>query len=202
MNGFKKIVVFSAALHAAIFGIAVAGTWSPRAVESKVAGLGHVMITFAGAERGATKEQKASPAPEVASVLSSAVIKDASPAASEAVAVVAGRVDGISGYSGKGELSDDAMKNFKSMVVSAIEKAKFYPRWARERGYEGTVGVSFTVKPDGKVEGVSVNKPCHCNALNVAAVEIVAKAAPFLKRPGALDGRDIPMNVSIAFALD
>lgn len=91
---------------------------------------------------------------------------------------------------------------FEAMVKSRIEKAKFYPRWARERGYEGVVGVQFVIKPDGNVIGVKVVRPCHCDILNKAACEAIMKAAPFSPRPKEMENKEMAMEVNIGFRLE
>lgn len=94
------------------------------------------------------------------------------------------------------------INRFTNMVRSKIEKAKFYPRWARERGYEGVVGVQFVILPDGKVGGVKVVRPCHCEILNKAACEAIMKAAPFNPRSNDLGDKEIVMEVDIGFKLE
>mgnify|MGYP001575140973 CR=1 FL=1 len=103
---------------------------------------------------------------------------------------------------GKGSGNADDLSLFKTMVRAKIEKAKFYPRWARQRGHEGTVGVKFVIQPDGSVNDVHVVKPCHCDVLNKAACEAIMKAAPFNPRPDELKGKEMAMEIDIGFKLE
>ncbi len=64
------------------------------------------------------------------------------------------------------------------MLQSAIEKAKNYPRLARERGIEGVVLVKFRVLPSGDVEEVSVVRSSGASILDEASVRTVRRAAP------------------------
>ena len=112
----------------------------------------------------------------------------------------AGSKYGLEGGTGKG--TEDELKLFKTMVRTKIERAKFYPRWARQRGYEGVVGVKFTIQPDGSVNDVKVTKPCHCDVLNKAACEAIMKAAPFNPRPDELNGKEMAMEIDISFKLE
>ncbi|MBI5892948.1 MAG: energy transducer TonB [Deltaproteobacteria bacterium] len=107
---------------------------------------------------------------------------------------------GLEGGTGKG--SGDEMSLFKTMVRTKIERAKFYPRWARQRGFEGVVGVKFTIQPDGSVNDVKVAKPCHCDVLNKAACEAIMKAAPFNPKPNELGNKEIAMEIDISFKLE
>lgn len=102
---------------------------------------------------------------------------------------------------GEGAPSRDEINDFNKMVHAKIVKAKLYPRWAKERGYEGKVRVSFTIAEDGKVKDLAVVKPCHCEILNKAACEAVSKAAPFVPKPEALKDKEVPMEMDIRFEI-
>ena len=73
-----------------------------------------------------------------------------------------------------GGIPQELMQHLKS----AIEKAKTYPRFARERGIEGTVLVRFKVLPSGNVEAVNVVKSSGMQILDDASVSTVYRAAP------------------------
>jgi TonB family protein len=60
----------------------------------------------------------------------------------------------------------------------AIERAKNYPRFARERGIEGTVLVRFRVLPNGEIEKVDIIKSSGSDILDTASVRTVYRAAP------------------------
>ena len=87
--------------------------------------------------------------------------------------------------------------SFKDMVRGRIEAAKFYPLSARERGYEGVVGVRFSIAADGSVKDVSVTRPCYCDALNKAAAEAVRKAGPYSAPPEM-----VTMEVDLSYRLE
>lgn len=91
---------------------------------------------------------------------------------------------------------------FKAMVRDKIENAKFYPRWAQERGYEGIVGVQFAILPDGNVANIKIVRPCHCEILNKAACEAIMKAAPFSPRPNDIGDKEMAMEIDIGFRLE
>lgn len=90
-----------------------------------------------------------------------------------------------------------AIASYKDMVRARIEAAKFYPVFARQRGYEGVVGVRFKVSPDGSIGEVEVASPCHCDALNKAACEAVKRASP-LPPPS----ETIAMEVTLSYRLE
>ncbi|MBI5587477.1 MAG: energy transducer TonB [Deltaproteobacteria bacterium] len=101
-----------------------------------------------------------------------------------------------------GRSAEDETGRFMAMARSKIEKVKSYPRWARERGFEGMVGVRFVITPDGTVDEITIVRPCHCEALNRAACESIKKAAPFGPRPSSLEGKKLAMEVDIGFRLE
>jgi TonB family protein len=73
-----------------------------------------------------------------------------------------------------GGISFDQLQLFRS----AIERAKTYPRLAREHGIEGTVLVKFKVLPSGDVETVNVVRSSGVQILDEASVRTVYRAAP------------------------
>jgi protein TonB len=112
----------------------------------------------------------------------------------------AGSKYGVDGGTGSG--NGEEMGLFRAMVRTKIERAKFYPRWARERGFEGVVGIRFVVTPEGAVEDVKIVRPCHCEILNKAACEAIMKAAPFHPKPKELEAKKMPMEIDISYRLD
>lgn len=61
---------------------------------------------------------------------------------------------------------------------AAIERAKTYPRLAREQGVEGVVLVRFKVAPTGDIEKVDVVRSSGSDVLDQASVRTVRRAAP------------------------
>lgn len=114
--------------------------------------------------------------------------------------ISAGSKYGVAGGTGSG--NGEEMSMFRAMVRTKIEKSKFYPRWARERGFEGVVGIRFTLLPDGGVTDIKIVRPCHCEVLNKAACEAIMKAAPFNPRPLEVADKEMAMEVDISYRLD
>ncbi len=63
-------------------------------------------------------------------------------------------------------------------IRRSIERAKTYPRLAREMGIQGVVYVRFRLKPSGDVERVEIVKSSGCDILDSATVRTVYRAAP------------------------
>jgi protein TonB len=87
---------------------------------------------------------------------------------------------------------------FRAALVAAVERAKVYPRIARERGLFGTTGVALTLAPDGGLAAVRVARSSGSKALDEAAVAAVRAAR--LPAPPA----DMPLayDLGISFTLN
>lgn len=66
----------------------------------------------------------------------------------------------------------------RRMIREAIERAKRYPRLARERGIQGVVHVRFKLRPSGDVEQVEVLGSSGHDVLDAASVKTVYRASP------------------------
>jgi TonB family protein len=65
-----------------------------------------------------------------------------------------------------------------SLIVSAIERTKSYPRLARERGTEGMVRLRFRLNPEGSVEKLEIMESSGSAILDNASIRAVYLAAP------------------------
>lgn len=65
-----------------------------------------------------------------------------------------------------------------AVIESQIERAKKYPRFARERGIQGVVRVRFKLKPTGEVDQVEISKSSGYAVLDTASVKTVYRASP------------------------
>jgi TonB family protein len=63
-------------------------------------------------------------------------------------------------------------------IQAAIERAKSYPRLARERGIQGVVHVRFRVREGGTVDDVQVVRSSGSAILDSASVKTVYRASP------------------------
>ena len=64
------------------------------------------------------------------------------------------------------------------LIQAALERAKNYPRMARERGIEGVVHVRFRILPSGDVEHVEILKSSGHAILDSASVKTVYQSRP------------------------
>jgi len=78
-----------------------------------------------------------------------------------------------------------------SLIVSAIERTKNYPRLARERGIEGEVRLRFRINPVGAVEKIEIVESSGSEILDNASVRAVYRAAPM---PAVSGWIEMPMK--------
>ncbi len=64
------------------------------------------------------------------------------------------------------------------LIQAALERAKTYPRIARERGIEGVVRVRFRILPSGNADRVEVLKSSGSTILDSATVNTVYHSGP------------------------
>ena len=94
-------------------------------------------------------------------------------------------------------LAQEAPADYVSKVNEMIHKAVVYPRLAKMREQEGTVG--FTVKIDGAgaVADAAVEATSGNTTLDTAALDAAKNAAPFPAPPGGA----ALVHLKVAFAL-
>ncbi len=63
-------------------------------------------------------------------------------------------------------------------IEAALDRAKVYPRLARERGIQGVVHVRFKLRPSGEVERIEIAKSSGYDILDNASIKAVYRACP------------------------
>jgi protein TonB len=66
----------------------------------------------------------------------------------------------------------------RAAIEAALDRAKVYPRLARERGIQGVVHVRFKLRPSGDVERVEIAKSSGYAILDSASIKTVYRASP------------------------
>lgn len=97
--------------------------------------------------------------------------------------------------------SENLSNIYLQHVYQRIQRAKRYPRFAREREMEGRIQVEFVLSRDGKLlESRVVNSSGH-SVLDREALLTLRRAAPFPKLPETIQAGNVVMNVVISFVL-
>ena len=71
--------------------------------------------------------------------------------------------------------ASNQMDAYRVLVLTALERAKRYPLFARERGIEGTVEIVFVIQPDGRVSDPEVVISSQSRILDDAALGMVSR---------------------------
>lgn len=94
-----------------------------------------------------------------------------------------------------------AEADYEDHVRSRIEANKYYPRRAMRLRREGTVGVGFTVRPDGTYFGVTVMKSSGAAMLDDAALEAIGKVEQFRAFPEIIQRDSWDFSIVLVYEL-
>jgi TonB family protein len=90
---------------------------------------------------------------------------------------------------------------FHKQVWQKVAKAKYYPRIARKRGFEGEPIVSFTIGRKGELIDLRLIEFSNYKLLNEAALETVRRGIPYPSIPKPLRRDSISFNLPISYVL-
>jgi periplasmic protein TonB len=107
----------------------------------------------------------------------------------------------IADWAPPGTHNPSAARSYLEMVRNLIEHQKQYPERFKRHGIQGRVEVAFTIASGGQVEQLAVTRGAASEALNVAALDAVRKAAPFPPPPLELFGGAPKVTLTIVFEL-
>lgn len=217
---FQRSLNISIAIHAMIFGAAIAFAWHGSGVflvSEHVVPVSLVALD-AGTDSGGgagkqnwrirdeagqdvkspVEQQQETPREvhEVSADMSAVSMKPTKGNFSDSGPLDHGKGDQITAFSGSGQSGGGggpgSIAPYQWAVIeSAIERSKSYPRMARERGIQGVVRVRFKLKPSGAVETVEIVKSSGYDILDEATVRTVYRASPL---PYYTDGWvEVPM---------
>ncbi len=92
-------------------------------------------------------------------------------------------------------------QRYVSSLIRRTQSFAKYPRVALKRKQEGTVRVTVTLSPAGKVLDIEYEEKSRYNALNDAAYEAIMDADPFPSMPPELAESQFQFSVPIVFRL-
>jgi len=209
---FQRSLIASLGIHVLLFGSALAFAHYGHLIGNTTT----ITVTLIGADQIAGKiEQTASRSRNIQSRPPSDAVRDSEPLqktdANETLHVVTASKAAASGTpenegasdtktipqdtggepgSRPGVLSPDQWQ----LIQAALERAKTYPRIARERGIEGVVHVRLWMLHSGNVERVEITKSSGSKILDAASVRTVYRAGPL---PYANGWIDVPIRYKI-----
>ena len=92
-------------------------------------------------------------------------------------------------------------KGFVNQVRSNISQAKYYPRMARKRGFEGKPIVAFSLGDKGELINLLLDQPSDHKVLNDAALETIRRGAPYPPIPVQLKEKLINFKLPVSYML-
>jgi periplasmic protein TonB len=92
-----------------------------------------------------------------------------------------------------------AVPNWKSRLVSQLERSKRYPTEARARGEEGVVQIAFNVDRRGGVHDAHIVRSSGSVLLDRETLAMVERAQPLPPPPSELPGTQIAIVVPIRY---
>jgi TonB family protein len=111
-------------------------------------------------------------------------------------------VSGQSAVDPSGENLASIQREFSSGIWRKIATAKYYPRIAQKRRWEGKPVIEFQVGRNGDLLDYSVAVASPYEVLDQAAIDAVKNASPYPKIPESLKLNSIRFKLPIAFKLD
>ena len=92
-------------------------------------------------------------------------------------------------------------QGFINGVRKNVSSVKYYPRIAREGGFEGEPIVSFTLGHKGELTKLSIAQPSSHAILNEAALETIRRGMPYPHIPEPLKEKSITFKLPISYIL-
>ncbi len=93
-------------------------------------------------------------------------------------------------------------RGFHGKIWQRVAKAKYYPRMARKRGFEGKPIVAFTLGKKGDLVDLKIIKASNYDLLNEAALETIRRGIPYPPIPEPLGKNSISFNLPILYVLE
>ena len=93
-------------------------------------------------------------------------------------------------------------RGFYGKIWQRVAKAKYYPRMARKRGFEGKPIVAFTLGRKGDLIDLKIIEASIYDLLNEAALETIRRGTPYPPIPEPLGKNSISFNLPISYILE
>lgn len=97
--------------------------------------------------------------------------------------------------------SSDDVRRYIAAVMHELYKHKKYPRELKKAKVEGTVVVQFTIDRGGRLLASSVEQGSGHAALDRAALDMLARAAPLPAIPESMDRSELALAIPVEYSL-
>jgi protein TonB len=98
-------------------------------------------------------------------------------------------------------VNPNARQTYLANLVDRIRRQQDYPRLSRRRGEEGIVELTFTIQPDGRLTGITVERSSGSARLDDAAVKTLKRVSPVNPLPARLGTDALSVRLPIAYRL-
>jgi protein TonB len=98
-------------------------------------------------------------------------------------------------------LDPAVLREYGTMVSTAVAKKKVYPRLAVMRHWQGVTDLKLQIAVDGAVKSLSITRSSGYEVLDDQAMKMVKDALPLPNVPEALRGREFAIDIPVAFKL-
>lgn len=96
----------------------------------------------------------------------------------------------------------ELQRGFHRKIWQRVTNAKYYPRMARKRGFEGEPIVTFTLGSKGELIDLKLIEVSSYKILNEAALETIRRGTPYPSIPEPLGKNSISFNLPISYVLE
>lgn len=93
-------------------------------------------------------------------------------------------------------------RSYYALIAVTLAKHKRYPKYARTKGQEGTVLLSFTVLSSGLVKNIKIKQSSGYRQLDRAVKKMVKEASPLPPFPAQQSEQEIIITIPIVFKLN
>lgn len=93
-------------------------------------------------------------------------------------------------------------RNYYALIAATLAKHKRYPKYARKKGQEGTVLLSFTVLSSGLVKDIKIKQSSGHRQLDRAVKKMLQQASPLPPFPAQQTARELNISIPIVFKLN
>jgi len=90
---------------------------------------------------------------------------------------------------------------YQDMIKRKIQKARRYPQWAKQKGYQGSTYLKFTMLKNGSIHDIRILQSSGYRILDEEALSTLTRAQPFPKIPEKIPFSKIQMEIYVVFQL-
>ena len=99
----------------------------------------------------------------------------------------------------KSQAIPPGLADYVKLVQTKIAQAIYYPKPAKDAGWEGTAKISLNISSNGELKDVKVTRSSGYSILDEAAAEVARKQAPYPPFPPQIESQELWVDVLIVY---